>query len=270
MRTARARSLGLAFATLAAVSCSDRPAPAPPAPSARPSPPPPPSPLPVKVFSETRYLVRTKGRFYGSTVEEKRVVRTGAGFLVRSDGARLLVTAAHVASGPASPAEIVEGESRVKVDGKRVSVERSTFRMRVGDLSLPPARILVDRAADVAIVSLDDESLALLGPGGFDLAGGAPSAGDEVAVWGFPGTTVPQLGRGLLVSAVEETYFALNQPLEEGFSGGPVVGSGKRLLGVILRSSARQTRCAPVAPVMSLAAKFAAESEVYADGMSVR
>jgi S1-C subfamily serine protease len=266
MRTARVRALGLAFAALAAASCSDRPAPE--AAAAKPSPPPPPSP--VKVFSETRYVVETKGRFYGSTVAEMRVVRTGAGFLVNGEGARLLVTAAHVASGPASPAEIADGETRTKVDGERVSVKGATFRLRVGDMSLSPSRILVDRAADVAVVSFDDESLALLGPGGFDLVGGTPTAGDEVAVWGFPGTTVPQLGRGTRVSAIEESYFALNRPLEEGFSGGPVVGSGDRLLGVILRSSDRQTRCAPIASVGALAARFAAESEPYADGMSVR
>lgn len=260
----------LALALAAAASCSRPPA-------AVPAPPPPPAgPSPVKVFSETRYVVETKGRLYGSTVEEKRVVRTGAGFLVKIGGGTLLVTAAHVASGPPSPAEIVDGASSmssIMIDGDRVRVTGSTFRVRVGDMSFAPARILVDRAADVALFSLGDEALDLLGLRGFDLAPASPASpttGDEVAVWGFPGTTVPQLGRGLLVSAIERDYFALNRPLDVGFSGGPVVGAGDGLLGIILRSSERQTRCAPVAPVIALAARFASASEPYADGMPVR
>ncbi|MHC4251627.1 MAG: S1 family peptidase [Planctomycetota bacterium] len=257
-------AFALAFATMVATSCSKPPDPvaAPPSPPAGPS--------PVKVFSETKYVVETKGRLFGSTVEEKRVVRTGAGFLVEAEGRTLLVTAAHVASGPVHPAVIVDGGSKTVIDGDRVRVTASTFRVRVGDLSLPPSQVLVDREADVAVFSLDDEALGLLGLGGFDLAQASPETGDEVAVWGFPGTTVPQLKRGMLVSAIERFYFALNRPLDEGFSGGPVVGAGDRLLGVILRSGDRQTRCAPVAPIISLAARFAKASVAYSDDMPVR
>ncbi len=255
----------LALAALAA-SCSSRPAPAPAPDSA----PPPAGPVPVKIFSETKYVLETKGRLFGSTVEEKRVVRTGAGFLVKAGCGPLIVTAAHVASGPAAPAEIVDGDKRVTVDGDRVRVTASTFRVRVGDLSFPPSRILVDRAADVALLSLGDEALGLLGLEALDLEQASPATGDEVAVWGFPGTTVPQLKRGMLVSAIERGYFALNKPLDLGFSGGPVVGAGDRLLGLILRSGDRQTRCAPVAPVIALAARFASASEPYSDGMPVR
>ncbi|MHC5054504.1 MAG: S1 family peptidase [Planctomycetota bacterium] len=259
-------AFALAFVTMVATSCSK-----PPDPAAAPAPPSPPAgPSPVKVFSETKYVVETKGRLFGSTVEEKRVVRTGTGFLVEAEGRTLLVTAAHVASGPVHPAAIAEGGMETAIDGDRVRVTESTFRVRVGDLSLPPSRVLVDREADVALLSMDDEALGLLGLGGFDLARASPEAGDEVAVWGFPGTTVPQLKRGMLVSAIERFYFALNSPLEEGFSGGPVVGAGDRLLGVILRSGDRQTRCAPVAPVISLAARFAKASEPYSDDMPVR
>ena len=97
----------LALALAAAASCSRSPDPA-----AAPAPPSPPAgPSPVKVFSETKYVVETKGRLFGSTVEEKRVVRTGTGFLVEAEGRTLLVTAAHVASGPVHPAVIVDGES---------------------------------------------------------------------------------------------------------------------------------------------------------------
>ena len=224
----------------------------------------------VKIFSETKYVLETKGRLYGSTVEERRVVRTGAGFLVKTGGETLLVTSAHVASGPVNLAEIVDGESKTKIDSDRIQVTASTFRVRVGDLSFQPSRILVDRKADVALLSMDDEALGLLGLSSFDLGASSPAAGDEVATWGFPGTTVPQLERGLLISAVEKSYFALNKPLDVGFSGGPVVGAGDNLLGVILRSSDRQTRCATVAPVISLAARFSKTSVVYSDDMPVR
>jgi S1-C subfamily serine protease len=249
-----------------AVGCSSRPAPAPAPPPAPPSA----SPSPVKIFSETKYVLETKGRLYGSTVTEKRVVRTGTGFLVKAKCGALVVTAAHVASGPVYPAEVVEGESRTKIDGDRVRVRASTFRVRVGDMSFRPLRILVDREADVALLSLGDEALGLLSLGLFDPGDAPPRAGDEVSVWGFPGTTVPQLGRGMLVTAVEKFYFALNRPLDVGFSGGPVVGAGNSLCGVILRSSDRQTRCAPVAPVMTLAARFGVASVAYSDDMPVR
>jgi hypothetical protein len=259
----------IAFASMVA-SCSGRPEPAP-APEPVPEPASPTvCPSPAKIFSETKYVVETKGRLFGSTIKEKRVIRTGAGFLVNVEGGALLVTAAHVASGPVYPGEIVEGKSKTKIDGDRVRVTASTFRVRVGDLSFPPSRILVDREADIALLSLNDEALGLLSLGSFDLGGVPPVAGDAVAVWGFPGTTVPQLGNGLLVAAVEKLYFALNRPLDVGYSGGPVVGTSDRLLGVILRSSDKQTRCAPVAPVMALAAKFAQASVAYSDDMPVR
>jgi hypothetical protein len=247
-------------------SCSKAPAP-----EAAAAPAPPPSrPPPVKVFSETRYILETKGRIFGSTVEEKRVVRSGAGFLVKSAASPLVATAAHVASAPPSPGEIADGDERTAVDGKRVRVTGSTFRVRVGDLSFAPTRVLVDRAADVALLAVGDEALDLLGAPALGAAGAPPAAGDEVAVWGFPGTAVPQLKRGLLVSAVERDYFALNLPLGAGFSGGPVVGAGGLFLGVILRSSDRQTRCAPSSRVASLAEAFAEASVPYSDGMAVR
>lgn len=259
----------VAAAASLAASCSKRPSPG--APGAPVRSPPVPSVTCVKVFSETAYKLEIKGRIYGSTVKEIRPTRAGAGFLVLSGRGPLLVTAAHVVCAPPRPERIVDdGSKTIRIDGERTTVKSASFRVRVGDLSFQPSRILVDRDCDTALMSLGEEALALLRLSAFELALPAPEVGAKVKAWGFPGTSVPQLKEGMLVAAIEKGYFALNSSIDPGFSGGPLVDSDGKLLGMVVRSTEQQTRCIPAAAIARAAGSFETASAEYADGMSAR
>ena len=171
------------------------------------------------------------------TIRRQECPCGGSAFLVRSPDNYYLVTAAHVAYGP-KDIQTINGD-------KVTDMKLVESTVKVGGLSLlmdkPCTR---DDDRDIVLYVISRQQVELLNAHVF----GAESivaphgCGDDVTAWGFPRTTDCQLKKAQ-ISSIGANYFALNIPLEPGFSGGPVRDSVGKLVGVILRSDDKQTRC---------------------------
>ncbi|MCC5808320.1 MAG: trypsin-like peptidase domain-containing protein [Opitutales bacterium] len=235
----------------------------------------------VKVFSETVYNYDYP-RMWPRGPLKKTVSTSGSGtaFLVDYDDRLFLVTAAHVISGPRTP-DFIEAEG-IRVE--RNQITEASFRFRVSHLAARPQKIAVDRHSDLAVIMIEREVLDALNlrplrssrthdASRSVLRWGRSSRGplsvdEQVRVWGFPGTTQPQVNPGdMRVTSVQPNYFVLNSGIEGGYSGGPVVDNDDNLVGVAARSTDRQARCAPLNALLTLLKEFDERAVNYRDGM---
>jgi len=226
----------------------------------------------VPVFRETRYRVRL-----GKSVRDLRpgdvttvgtVQARGTAFRILGEGRDLLVTAGHVVRGPGRLQEIeIDGKPYV-ADGDGDSIHRIGKRIRIGSLSLTPARILWDERYDVALLEVDPKSLDRLGLRRFDLGDDAAlDVLEEVGVFGFPGaatTASPDMTAAVLIE-VSESRLTLNESISPGYSGGPLVIGDGSVVGVIYRSTEERGLARPVSVIEKLIASFDDEARVYSD-----
>lgn len=197
----------------------------------------------------------------------------GTGFLVNHKGKQLIVTAAHVISSPRSPVSVTDAKTGKTFNKDSILTSRN--RIRVSDLSFTPSRIAVDAANDLAILELHQDDLSVLDLQPLFLLQQSrsrtpeivqPTTRQGVQIWGFPSSNQPQLVTNIVITAVERSFFVLNQPLQPGFSGGPVINADKVILGVVSRSTQNQTRCVNNSILINLLDNFEAIAKPYRDG----
>jgi hypothetical protein len=199
----------------------------------------------VKIYSEALY--RGTAVEPGSWVRrpkpasfEDRDLRLATAFAVESGGRRYLVTASH-----AVWRSWAEGEA-VARPHPQGTLQGGTLRIRVSSLAYAPERIYVLPAEDLAVLAMPADFWKKVDLLTFSVPPGLPPLEQGVRVWGFPGTSAPDLRTDARVVGVSEGMIELNRPLDPGFSGGPVIRLERdELLGVVLRSTDRQARVLP-------------------------
>jgi S1-C subfamily serine protease len=225
----------------------------------------------VKVFSETVYKMTVRRSWYWWWTGKPEVLdlRTGSGFLVQRAGAVYLVTAAHVVCGEPTPASVTDKDTKsVYTISASTLLDSVTFRVRVSSLSFQPTMIAIDRERDIAILTLDDKKLQKLNLRALYFSEDVPVPEQEVRVWGFPQTSTPQF-QDAKVTAVQREFFVLNQSLDEGFSGGPVLNlnSSATLAGILSRRLEKQSRCVGHSIIVQAIEHFKERATQYKDGM---
>jgi len=236
------------------------------------------------VFRETIYKVKLERMVdYWSVDKTAAVLGNGSGFLLDTPQGVFVVTARHVAEGSTALAEIKIGDTTYKSDTSGYdSITRSTERIRLGDKSLQPKSVWLDRSADERLdlaVMLVDETAPL---GVRQLKPANASKGEEVELYGFPegergsDETVPGKSNGpravanlarrpQVVTSLERNYFVTEgiEPASAGFSGGPVLNPDGEVVGMIIRSTGDQTRCIYIATVLDAIKRFRQEAHDY-------
>ena len=213
----------------------------------------------VKIYSEVLYGIDKKKSVVtlgitGGKDEVKSDVFKGSGFLVLTEDNPLILTAAHVIRGPSPSALKKVGD--YKIDGDKVKITYLKYRARISTFSLKPDRIYLDEGNDIALLKITKDKLNLLNLETFDLKDATPKVEDPVRIWGFPGTSVPQFHDKAKVTDVKASYFSLNQTVDPGYSGGPVFSSKGKLLGLVARSSEKQTRCVTISDIQKAVKEF--------------
>lgn len=193
----------------------------------------------------------------------------GSGILVEDkDGQCLFVTAAHVVD-PGAKETIAELQMddgvRIKIDGNNAELLRVERSVRVSNLSIKPTHVLVSRDLDVAVFVIDENDLPLIVVPRFKKFGEA-KAGGRVLSWGFPGSSSPQLKDNMRITEAGATILTLNSPLEPGYSGGPVVDEQGALVGLVVRSTEKQSRCVSIQAIQPLLRDAKARATPYRDG----
>lgn len=168
-----------------------------------------------------------------------RETGSGSGFMIRSDG--VLVTNAHVVAGCTAVA--VRGLGRARV-------------------------MHSDRSRDIALLAVDGVSDAPVAP----LASDEPRLAEPVYAFGFPlpGT----LGEGIGFSAGnvsaliglegDANQFRMTAAVQPGNSGGPLLDSGGRVIGVVT-SKLNAVRVADVTGDIPQSMNFAVRASVLRD-----
>jgi S1-C subfamily serine protease len=198
----------------------------------------------VKVFSEVSYEVFVAGGILSrNRTHQFSTIGHGTGFVVQTSEGRFIVTAAHVLAGPAKPTRLGDEETQIDLTADNVSLTSHKVRVRVGEISLRPNGVYLDRHMDVAVLALSDDDWRLVESPSFRIRQlSTPTARTEVTVYGFPGQASAPMLRRATVLEVQRDFFTINENLGGGFSGGPVVDSGDRLIGMVLRSAETQAR----------------------------
>jgi S1-C subfamily serine protease len=198
----------------------------------------------VKIFSEVSYEVLVAGGMLSrNRTHQFSTIGHGTGFVIETSEGRFIVTAAHVLAGPAKPTRLGDEKTQVDLTAANVSVTNHQIRVRVGEISVRPDAVYLDRQRDIAVLALSDDDWRLVGSPPFSLRQLAtPTARAEVTVYGFPGQASAPMLRRATVLEVQRDFLTINENLGGGFSGGPVVDSGDRLVGMVLRSADTQAR----------------------------
>ncbi len=220
----------------------------------------------ARVYAETAYTLQIAKSLRKDETKDVCVMSGGSGFILQDNGSNYLVTAAHVVLGSTTKGTIIkDGKEKSYTLGETASLTQTKTRIRVGTLSLVPERLLVDPAADVAIMTLADADLRTLNLLSFGMHRARLRPEIQVRVWGFPSTVLPQFTDSPRVSAVEDDFFVLNQPIDSGFSGGPVLDAAGELIGSVVRTTEKQTRCVTTRAILRAVASFAATAKPYHD-----
>lgn len=224
----------------------------------------------LKLFAESRLTLTVPAWVVITKPRDLTIGRHGSAFVVLdAAGEPVLVTAAHVVTGPLPVGTIQDGDEQLVVDGDDVRLEEHRLRVRIGELALHPAALLVDHEVDVALLRLRPEDRHLIGVTPLSLRETAASTGTEIEAWGYPRQVAsPQLMTGLRVSDVQDGFFVLNKPLEAGCSGGPALSGGK-VIGLIARSAGEQARCVRADVIRQLLRSSGERWRDYADGLNV-
>ena len=151
-----------------------------------------------------------------------RVVATGSGFLIDPDGT--IVTNHHVIKGAASASVFMQGRS-----------------------SLPVVRIIAtDEKADVAIIKVEGKNLPFL-----KLRTELPKIGEKVYAIGSPAGLTNTLSDGLVSGLRREgaiTLIQISAPISHGSSGGALLDSRGKVLGVTTSGIAKGENLGFVVP----------------------
>jgi S1-C subfamily serine protease len=190
--------------------------------------------------------------------------RKGTGLVVVADGRRFLVTASHVvvpqwADGVAAASKW-QGQS---------SLTGGSVRIRASSLAYSPQRLYVDQASDIAILEMPAEFWEKLNVLAFVPKTELPRLEEAVKTWGFPKPAAPQLKVGAQVITANAEMLEFNEPLDGGFSGGPVLNTYDQLIGMVLRSTDRQSRAVPSAKILRAIADFESHAVSYRDPMEI-
>jgi S1-C subfamily serine protease len=223
-------------------------------------------------FHVTRGRDITKGRM---TAVDRHdcVMRWGSVFAYGVGDQVLLVTAAHVVPPPGKIGELKLSDGTVFSAKEDYVIEGSECRVRIGGLSVVPKRWIRDPDMDVVLYELDAKDLATLNLE--VLRAGPVKRNDEVKLWGFPGVArkAPDGTPEPMVPSASQTSQRVDvtdvrpgevvcAPLNGvetrgGFSGGPVLNSKDLVVGMIMRSTAENTRCRSMQSIDKLASAFA-------------
>lgn len=84
---------------------------------------------------------------------------------------------------------------------------------------------------DLALLHTDERVIAR--QKAFKLAARLPHSGEKVIVWGLPGVEPLQNRKSAEVNMVQGTFFTINDPLDEGYSGGVVLNESGEAYGVV-------------------------------------
>jgi len=203
--------------------------------------------LVVKVFSTVEMQIETPRFLQKPLITVVTTENRSTGFLVYFKGRYFCITAAHA----------VSGEELAHCEGKVVA--RNRRGCLISRLAVRPTRVIVKGESDIAALEISKEdaermraNIFMLSKRGFSLFGRdceTPSLSQSYNTYGFSSNSVSPNSR-VNVSATEifETYFALGHESPPGFSGGPVLTSEGKLVGMVSRSTAAsgQTRCVRV------------------------
>lgn len=199
-----------------------------------------------------------------------RISGMGSGYQIQSNGTRYIVTAAHVILGEDLNDKTVSGVDpdtkdtiTVTIGPKDQAIRSTTTRIRIGYLSVPPRAILLDRNADLAVMSLWPDHQNSIPASVFICdATRYPELGQSLNSWGFPDTPDPQMQRDLIVTAINaRRTITVNAEIPNGFSGGPLLSAdGKTLFGTVLSGSKRQSYAGANSLTADLLGRFAKES----------
>jgi len=156
-----------------------------------------------------------------------------------------------------------------KTEG-RSYLNGGTMRIRVSSLAYTPQRFYLDRPSDIAIMEMPPDFWKKLAVVGLQPQADLPAVEEVVKVWGFPQTTLPQLKIGPRVVMATSEMIALNEPLDGGYSGGPVLNMNDALLGMVLRSTDRQSRVVPSAKLVQALADFERKAVPYREPLEIK
>jgi len=248
-----------------------------------------PSAIAVPVFSEQwSHITRPRNIQRGHMVAVDRyepIVRVGTAFAYKVGSRVLLVTAAHVVPKGGAVSEFIASDGTVDSSKDSYEIEVGACKVRGGGHALTPTRWGGDPELDVALLELDPTDLQCFGME--VLASGPVKRDDEVRLWGFPSIrqkdkegnplkdadgkplpVVPSASQTSQRSDVTdvrpgEVVCAPLNGIETrgGFSGGPVLYKGK-VVGMIMRSTAENTRCRDMPSIDKLAEAFKAADDV--------
>lgn len=227
----------------------------------------------VLIYSEASYWVHWEGSgpwwqgfpHRSNDWDDKRDFRTGTAFAIRVDERRFIVTAAHVVARTWPEGQAVAQASAGNLRG-------GTVRVRVSSLAYPPVRLMVAPVNDLVVMEMPPAFWEQLDLMVFRATPDLPRPGDEMCVWGFPGTAAPQLAQdGIKVTMATAEMIVLNKPLEGGFSGGPILtGRDGTLKGMTVRSTDRQSRVVPIGKILGEIKDFDAKAITYTDSIELK
>ena len=186
--------------------------------------------------------------------EEQQQLVKGSFWAVHTPDRTILITATHVLGLNLDLREI-DGH---KVDQKTWSPDQKTLRLNrverkvlLGTLSFQPAEVgSVERLNDAAFLTAKDSGISkTIKP--LILSDTAPKIGEDVQVWGYPGTAYQQHESASVTQVQDNGFFILNRAVDEGYSGGVVVNSAGNAYGIITNTDQnKQTTVLRITPEM--------------------
>jgi len=235
------------------------------------------------IFTESSYQINIP-RYFGRTTDKQiQILASGSGFILEAPQGYFVITAGHVVNTPESLNEISDGEEVYKTDGNEDnSIMKTSHRIRVGDVSLHPQKIWLGSTSkanlDIAIMTVRDPNPLHTRP----LKPAKVRKGQVVDMFGYPAavetdsersestesgpkSTSNAAHRTQTVTSLEGDYFVTEgvQPASHGFSGGPVINADGRIVGMIIRSAAGQTRCIYTDTILTAISRFESEAIDY-------
>jgi Trypsin-like peptidase domain len=223
-----------------------------------------------KIFSEFTFQGLKTEFFIRKVPTSYTRIATGCSFKVHWNGKDYLLTAKHVINPGFSRKTLLKAEGEdeeIQYDDKKTVLQKVILRSRVSGLSLKPSAIYWEPQIDISYLILESNDITLLNLRTLQPSNTNPKILDSVTAWGFPATSNPQL-REIKIAAVYDDYLVLNDSLDHGFSGGPLLNSNGELIGIIIRSEEKQSRALRITNDL-LSRLFSSEPMRYTDSLEI-